>query len=469
MKIKFLGAAQEVTGSKHLIITDEGKKILLDCGMYQGKGDETDAHNRNLGFIPQEIDYIILTHAHIDHSGLIPYVYKQPDFKASIYCTSATRNLCSIMLPDSGYIQENDIHWYNKKLARQGKQIVEPIYDHKIATESLKNFVSVSYNREIMLEPGIFLKFTNTGHMLGSAVANLTIYQNGKAVKIAYTGDIGRKNPRILLPPSPFPQCDYLIMESTYGDRVHPNLEDSEGELLRIINHTCVKKRGKLIIPSFSVGRTQEIVYSLNNFFNENKLPNTNIYIDSPLSVKATDIFRVNRDCFNEEVLDVLDRDIDIFGFDKLRYIKDINESKRLNRIKDPCVIISASGMAEAGRVKHHIANSIDNHKNTILIVGYCTPISLGARLQEEGLKEISIFGETHHVNAEIKKIETFSGHADYTEMIDFIGCQDKTQIKQLFLVHGEEKSQQFFKKKLKNAGFQNVTNPQKGSEVEIK
>jgi metallo-beta-lactamase family protein len=372
------------------------------------------------------------------------------------------------MLPDSGYIQENDIHWYNKKLVRQGKSPVEPIYDHRIASEALKNFVSISYERELMLEPGIFLTFTNTGHMLGSAVANLTIYQNGKPIKIAYTGDIGRKNPRILLAPCPFPQCDYLIMESTYGNRIHPNLHDGEEELLKIIQHTCVKKRGKLIIPSFSVGRTQEIIYSLNNFFIEKRLPNINIYVDSPLSVKATDIFRISRDCFNDDVLDLLDKDDDVFGFSKLKYIKDVNESKRLNRASEPCVIISASGMAEAGRVKHHIANSIDKQKNTILMVGYCTPTSLGARLQEDGLKEISIFGEIHKVKADIAKIETFSGQADYSEMLDFIDCQDKTKMKQIFLVHGEKNAQIFFKKKLMRAGFKNVIIPQKGTEYEI-
>ncbi|MDR2834669.1 MAG: MBL fold metallo-hydrolase [Bacteroidales bacterium] len=469
MKIQFLGAAREVTGSKHLITTDAGIKILLDCGMYQGKGEETDKMNRDLGFNPEEIDYLVLSHAHIDHSGLIPYICNL-GFKGKIICTAATRNLCSIMLPDSGFIQENDIKWYNKKLAKKGLPPIEPIYTSKNAIDSIKNFISIPYDKEFSLHTGISLKFTEAGHMLGSGVVNLKITEWGVTTKIAFTGDIGRKHPKLLIPPEKFDQTDYLIMESTYGNRIHPNLKDSEFELLEILQDTCVRKKGKLIIPSFSVGRTQEITYTLNQFFNQGLLPAIDIFIDSPLSVNATEIFKLHTECFNKETQENIlhDLDFDIFGFQGLKYVKDVAESKRLNNRKTPCVIISASGMAEAGRVKHHIANSISNKKNTILLVGYCAPSTLGARIQEER-KSISIFGTEHKIKADIKKIESFSGHADYKEMIDFISCQDKSKLKKIFLIHGETESQTFFANELKKKGFNNIEIPKKGDKFEIK
>lgn len=459
MKIQFLGATGDVTGSKHLITTDAGIKILLDCGLYQGKGEETYNMNKNIGFLPEEIDYLILSHAHIDHSGLIPYIYDK-GFDGQIICTSATRNLCSIMLPDSGYIQENDTKWYNKKITKAGKEPVKPLYTHKIASESIKNFLSVPIDKEITIHTGIKLKFTNTGHMLGGAVVNLSITEWGKTTRIAYTGDIGRPEPRILLPPSKFPQCDYLIMESTYGNRLHPKTKEADDQLCEIIKNCCEKKKGKLIIPSFSVGRTQEIIYTLNNLVNENKVKNIDVFVDSPLSVNATEIFRLHTECFNQEAQEKLYTDDDLFGFKNLYYIKSIEESKKLNTREKPCIIISAFGMAEAGRVKHHIANSIDKKKNTILIVGYCTPTSLGARIQDKTKKTISIFGMEHKINADIEKIESYSGHADYEEMLKFIECQDKKQIKEIFLVHGDDEAKNYFKKILLDAFYKNITIP---------
>ena len=468
MNIQFLGATGDVTGSKHLITTDGGKKILLDCGMYQGKGDATDSMNRDLGFNPENIDYLMLTHAHIDHSGLIPYI-NNLKFKGKVICTVATRNLCSIMLPDSGYIQENDTKWYNKKLASKGLPPVKPIYDHQAAVDSMSCFFSYPLDKEINLFDGIKVKFTNTGHMLGSAVANLEITEWGKTTKIAYTGDIGRLNPKILTPPTEFPQADYLIMESTYGNRLHTKSGDDEKMLFDIILDTCCKRKGKLIIPSFSVGRTQEIVNTLNTFFNEGKLPSIDIYVDSPLSVNATEIFRMHTECFNEATRDAINSGGDAFGFDRLKYIKNISDSKRLNTTRKPCVIISASGMAEAGRVKHHIANSISNKRNTILLVGYCAPTTLGARIQEPNLKNISIFGVEHKINARIETIESYSGHADYEEMYQFISCQDPKQLKKIFLVHGEDDSRNFLSKYLNTKGFNNIHIPKRGEIFEIK
>jgi metallo-beta-lactamase family protein len=467
MKVQFLGAAREVTGSKVLITTDKNKKILIDCGMYQGKGMETDSLNRRLGFNPEDINYLILSHAHIDHTGLVPYLYKE-GFRGSVICTNATRDLCSIMLPDSGHIQELDIKWYNKKRVRQGLPTATPIYNVEHAEESLDLFISVAYNRRFYINDEINVKFTNSGHMLGSAVVNLEITENGQKKKLAYTGDIGRPFNYLLKSPQPFPQCDYLITESTYGDRIHQPQSQIEDDLLEVVIHTCVEKKGKLIIPSFSVGRTQEIVYLLNNFYNEGKLPRIKVYVDSPLSVNATEIFRMNTDTMNAEVKAVMKYDKDPFGFNNLVYIKNVEESKALNDSEEPCIIISASGMAEAGRIKHHIANNISKPSTTILIIGYCSPSSLGARIQEPGLREISIFGEMRPVNADIKRIEAFSGHADYPEMIGFLGCQDKELLRKLFLVHGEYDSQKFYRNELTRNGFRDIEIPEWGAEFDL-
>ena len=467
MKIQFLGAAREVTGSKHLITTDDGKKILLDCGMYQGKGMETDSMNRNLGFDPETINYLILSHAHIDHSGLIPYMYKN-GFRGSIITTSATRDLCSIMLPDSGHIQELDVKWFNKKRMRQGLPTVTPIYSVEDAEKALGLFISVEYNRRFYINDQINVKFTNSGHMLGSAVVNLEITENGQKKRIAFTGDIGRSHNKLLQTPAVFPQCDYLITESTYGNRLHPAEKEMADDFSKIVYETCVNKRGKLIIPSFSVGRTQEIVFLLNNFYNEGKLPKIEVFVDSPLSVNATDVFRMHTDCMNESVKSVLKYDEDPFGFNSLKYIKNVDESKALNDYNRPCIIISSSGMAEAGRIKHHIANNIANAANTILIVGYCSPTSLGARLQQPGLNEISILGEIRPVNADVKRIEAFSGHGDYSEMINFLNCQDQEEVRNVFFVHGEYESQLFYKEQLEIEGFRGIEIPELGQEFEL-
>ena len=466
MTIKFLGAAREVTGSKHLITTAHGKNILLDCGMYQGKGLETDSMNRNLGFNPQEIDYIILSHAHIDHSGLIPYIYKL-GFQGHVLCTHATRDLCAIMLADSGHIHEQDTITFNKKRARKGQPPVDPIYTKEDAIACMNAFIAIPYKKPLQLTEEISVSITNTGHLLGSGVINLEIKENNRIIKLAYTGDIGRPVNRILQPPQPFPQTDVLITESTYGDRLHDNTEIANDQLLKVVNHTCIEKGGKLIIPSFSIGRAQEIIYSLNNFYNENKLPRVDIYVDSPLSVNATNIFRMHSECFNKDVIEVMQKDPDPFGFNNLFYIQRVDDSKKLNDINKPCVIISSSGMMEAGRVKHHLANNIENPKNTVLVVGYCAPTTLGAKILR-GDKQVSIFGNIYNVNAEIERIESFSGHADYKEMIQFLSCQNQKNISNIFLVHGEFQSQLSYKKSLEENGFSNIEIPEQGQEYNI-
>lgn len=465
MKIKFIGASREVTGSKFLL-TNGTKRILLDCGMFQGKGLETDSMNRDLMFDPSIVDHIILTHAHIDHSGLIPYMYHL-GFRGSVICTSATRDLCAIMLSDSAYIQENDTKTFNKRRAKKGLPLVTPLYTAEDASACMNLFIGIPYGMKFRIDDNITVRFTNTGHMLGSGVANIEVKENGRTRRIAYTGDIGRPYDEILARPEPFPQADVLITESTYGDRLHTAPKEAEDELLNVVVDTCVNKKGKLIIPAFSVGRTQEVVFSLNNFFNEGRLPRTDIFVDSPLAVNATEVFRVHPECYNEEFLDIMRKDPDPFGFGNLFYIKRVEDSKRLNDLQKPCVIISASGMMEAGRVKHHLANNISDPRNTVLAVGYCAPETLGARILR-GDREVSIHGIVHPVRADIRKIDSFSGHGDYREMIKFLECQKKGSLEATFIVHGDYETQKKYAERLGSEGYQNVQIPAKGQEYTI-
>lgn len=466
MKIQFLGAAKEVTGSKHLITTDKGTTILLDCGMYQGKGMETDQENRQLGFDPKDIHYLLLSHAHIDHSGLIPYIYSL-GFRGKIYCTPATRDLCRLMLQDTAFIQAQDVRWYNKKMDRQHKPKIKPLFDTNHAQQVMKLFRTIPYDTPYRIDEYIQVQFSNSGHMLGSAVISLEIKENDEIKRIAYTGDVGRLHSHILCSPQPFPQCDYLICESTYGNRLHDDQLVSEQQLLGVVEETCMYKHGKLLIPSFSVGRTQEIVYVLNQLYNDGRLERIPVYVDSPLSANATEIFRRYADTLNEQVRDTMRYDDDPFGFNTLRYITDVQQSKALNRSEQPCIIISSSGMLEAGRIKHHVSNHIDDPSTTILIVGYCTPTSLGARIQDPTLRYVSIFGYDHRIRAQVTKIEGFSGHGDYQEMIQyFTACQDVNHIQQTFIVHGEAEAQIAMKDHLYEAGFRRIHIPDKGEEV---
>lgn len=459
MTIQFLGAAKEVTGSKHLITTNNGVKILLDCGMYQGKGLQTDSDNRDLGFDPKEIDYLILSHAHIDHSGLIPYIVKL-GFKGTILCTPATRDLCAIMLIDAGKIQEQDTITFNKKREKQSLEPVAPLYTAEDARVAMSYFVSIPYNRKMRLGDFSIL-FTDNGHILGSATCNIEIYEGDTTKTIAFTGDIGRMQKRILRKPEPFPQADYIIMESTYGDREHTPIDQSEKELLDIVKYTCIKKGGKLIIPSFAVGRAQEIIAALNYLWETGKLPNIEVYVDSPLSFNATNVFKLHEDCFNDQMKEFMRFDPDPFGFDRLHYVQSAQESKQLNYSLLPCIIIASSGMMEAGRVKHHIANNIDKPSTTILGVGYCSPSTLGHKILR-GDRQVSIFGIQHNVRADIKKIESYSAHADKNELVEFLSCQDKDKIKRICIVHGEEPTQMQFAKTLKEQGYKNIFIPSK-------
>ena len=460
MQIEFLGATREVTGSKFLITTKGGKRILLDCGMYQGKGLETDELNRNLGFDPKEIDFLILSHAHIDHSGLVPYIYKL-GFRGSIISTSATRSLCQYMLIDSAFIQESDTSRYNKKAIQQRLQTASPLYTEEDARKCMGLFITSEFNHKFYINDNIAVCFYTTGHMLGAACTYLEIKENGKITRIAYTGDIGRQHSYLLPTPENFPQCDYLITESTYGSRIHEPEEDAQNLLLQTVYNTCVEKRGKLIIPSFAVGRCQEILYVLNQLYNEHKLPSIKVFVDSPLAINATGVFLAHTEYLNDNVRRTMLYDDDPFSFNNVTYIRDVEKSKALNKYRKPCIIISASGMLEAGRVKHHVANNIMKPQNTILMVGYCSPTTLGARIQEKGLRHISIFGNQIAVRADIKSIEAFSGHGDYREMIKYLRCQDPDKIKNIFLVDGEYQTQLQYKKHLQESGFRNIIIPE--------
>ncbi|PWV44761.1 MBL fold metallo-hydrolase RNA specificity domain-containing protein [Chitinophaga sp. S165] len=464
MKIAFHGAARTVTGSKHLISLKNGKKILLDCGMFQGMGRETDAMNENFGFDAASVTHLILSHAHIDHSGLIPLLVKR-GFKGNIYCTPATRDLTEILLLDSAKIQEDDAKFTNKKMRKEGKPEISPLYTINDAERSISALKKVNYKSWFRIDEDVEVYFTDAGHIIGSAAVHVRITENGKTTQISFSGDIGRYNDAILRSPDIFPQADYILLESTYGSTLHAEAVPSDDLLIKYIHDTCKVKKGKLIIPAFSVGRTQELLYSLNRANLDGKLPKVDIFVDSPLSREATDVVRHHPEVFNKTVAKLLEIDDDPFDFPGLHYIQTVDESKALNFREEPCVIISASGMAEAGRVKHHIANNIADSRNTVLIVGYCEPQSLGGRLMR-GAKEVSIYGTHYEVRADVGVIRSMSAHGDYEDLSQWLSCQDPKEVKKLFLVHGEYEVQQIFRNWLLKKGFQDIEIPERHWEV---
>jgi metallo-beta-lactamase family protein len=467
MNIKFHGAARSVTGSKHLITLDNGKKLLLDCGMFQGMGDETDALNENFGFVAREVNYVILSHAHIDHCGLMPKLVKD-GYNGKIYATPATVNLASILMDDSAHIQESEAKFMNKRLAVQGlPQNAKALYNSMDVMKTIDMFENVEYGTWYKICDEIEFCFKDAGHIIGSASVSIRITENGKTTAICFSGDVGRYNDMILRAPQVFDQVDYVILESTYADSLHNDFTPSTELLLQWITKTCIEKKGKLIIPAFSVGRTQEILYALNQLSLENKLPALDYIVDSPLSIKATAIVKNHPTYFNDSIQDVLKKDNDPFSFPGLRVTETPDESKQLNFLRTPCVIISASGMAEAGRVKHHISNAIESTKNTILFSGYCEPRSLGGRLKN-GDKEVRIFGQWHDVNAEIGEMRSMSAHGDYEDLLQFVSCQDASAVKKVFLVHGEYEKQKHFAKRLIDKGFGSVEIPDRHQEFTL-
>jgi metallo-beta-lactamase family protein len=464
MKIAFHGAARTVTGSKHLITLKNGNKVLLDCGMFQGMGKDTDVLNRTFGFDPTTVTAMILSHAHIDHSGLIPKLVKE-GFAGKIYCTDATLQLAELLLEDSAEIQESDTKYHNRGSQVQGAPLVQPLYTVEDAKASLNSLVPKEYNEWFPVIEGVEAMFTDAGHIIGSACVHVKITEDGKTEQITFSGDVGRYRDVILKSPQTFPQADYIIMESTYGNSLHESATTSVDHLLEWINRTCIEKGGKLIVPAFSLGRTQEILYALNQLELEKRLPKLDYFLDSPLSIAVTNLVKNYKEYFNKYIQRVLETDSDPFQFEGLHFIKSVEESKLLNYRNDPCVIISASGMAEAGRVKHHISNNIENSRNAILLTGYCEPNSLGGRLMA-GAKEVGIFGVRHQVNAEVGAIRSMSAHGDYEDLSQWLACQDIKSVKKLFLVHGEYDVQVAFKERLVKKGFYDVEIPERHFEM---
>lgn len=464
MKIAFHGAARTVTGSKHLLTLKNGKKILLDCGMFQGMGKETDGLNRDFGFNPAEVDVMVLSHAHIDHSGLIPKLVKD-GFRGKIFCTPATRELAKLLLEDSGEIQESDVKYTNKKRLAEGQPFLRPLYTVEDARNSFGSFIEVKYGSWQSIIDDVEVLFTDAGHIIGSACVHLRIKENGTVRQLTFSGDVGRYRDIILKSPDTFPQADFILLESTYGNSLHDDVVTTPDHLLEWINKTCLQKKGKLIMPAFSVGRTQEILFALNQLELENRLPKLDYFLDSPLSLEATDLVKRYPEYFNRYIQKVLQTDADPFSFEGLKYIKTVEQSKMLNFRNEPCVIISASGMADAGRVKHHISNNIENSRNTVLLTGYCEPRSLGGRLLD-GAKEVSIFGIQHEVHAEIGSIRSMSAHGDYEDLSQWLASQNPKQVQNLFLVHGEYEVQQAFRDRLLRKGFLDIEIPERHYEI---
>jgi metallo-beta-lactamase family protein len=464
MKISFHGAARVVTGSKHLLHINPGKKILLDCGMFQGMGKETGELNSHWGFEPRELNYLIISHAHIDHIGLVPKLVKD-GYGGKIYCTPATASLAKLLLLDSARIQEADAKYVNKQRDKQNREHIEPLYTEEEAAAVFPLFETVAYNEHFKVDDQVELMFTDCGHIIGSAAVNLVIKENDKKTRLTFSGDVGRYRDMILRSPQIFPQADFIIMESTYGDRLHDMVTVATDKLFKYIVETCLERKGKLVIPAFSLGRTQEILYMLNHLEVERRLPPLNYYVDSPLSISITDMVKKYPDYFNATVQDLLKKDKDVFSFKGLQYLDSVEESKALNDSNEPCVIISSSGMAEAGRVRHHIAHTVEDSRNTILMTGYCEPMSLGGRLKEKP-DEVGIFGQRFKVRAQIDEITSLSAHGDYEELSQWLACQNPSEIKKLFLVHGDYDVQQHFKDRLLRKGFTDVHIPALHEEV---
>ncbi len=467
MHIQFWGAARCVTGSMHLLSVN-GHNLLLDCGLYQGRRKQAFERNRNLPFVASEIDAVILSHAHIDHSGNLPSLVKS-GFTGTIYATSATRDLDAYMLLDSAHIQESDVAYVNKRRAKQGKRLFEPLYTRREAMDTLTHFSTVEYGRPFEPVPGVQVHFRDAGHILGSSIVVIDVDENGRKRRLVFSGDLGRRGLPILRNPQVAEDVDYVIMESTYGSRSHASTGEAK-EVLRQAAMEVYDRRGKLIIPSFAVGRTQELAYRLNQLWEEDQLPPIDAFVDSPLAVNVTEVFRLHPECYNEEMLDAMltETDRDPLGFRHLRYIRNVEDSKRLNELKTPAIIISASGMCEAGRILHHLKNNIDDPRTMVLFVGYQAEHTLGRKILE-GQDPVPIFGEEYRVRAQVKRAEGYSAHADRAELLDWAArVGSKGDLKQVFLVHGEDEGLTALADGLREQGVPQVDIPERGQIFEL-
>jgi len=448
-KVKFIGGARTVTGSMHMIVSGSSK-LIIDCGLFQGRREESFEKNARFPFDPHELRSCILSHAHIDHSGNIPSLVKR-GFRGRIFTTEATKDLCNEMLPDSGHIQEEDIRFVNKIHKEQGRAPRTPLYTRKDAEESLRHFRGCRYRTPVEVAEGVTVTFYDAGHVLGSATPLLEIRGGGAATRLAYAVDLGRKHIPILRDPETPPGVDYLILESTYGGRNHASIEEAEEVLARTVRAT-VERRGKIVIPSFALERTQEVVYFLSRLIRENRIPEIPIYVDSPLAVDITEVFKRHEECFDEEMLRRIHASDDPFGTKRIRYITDVADSKKLNGDPRPMIIISASGMCEAGRILHHLRNSVSNPANTILIVGFVAKNTLGRRIVERE-PTVRIFGEEHPLRAEVVVMNAFSAHADQRDLLEYV-VPLKGRLKKIFLVHGEQDQSEKLSALLAEKGF---------------
>ena len=435
MKITFCGAAGTTTGSQHLLEIN-GQRILLDCGLFQGRRQEAHERNKHFPFDPRKVDAVVLSHCHIDHSGNLPNLVKQ-GFNGNIYTTTATRDLCSIMLPDSAHIQESDVDWLNRKRRTLGEPLLEPTYTKNDAQAALRLFVTLGYHRSLVIGEGVKLTFIDAGHVLGSAQVVLDIQDrdDGKQKRLLFSGDVGRPDNDLLEDAEPCENVDVVIMESTYGGRRHEMAAKTSDDICKIVNE-AMERRGKVIIPAFAVERTQQLLFTLDKLRHTRCLPMIDVYVDSPLAVDATNLFRLHVDALKSEVRDALFMKNDPFGFDGLELVRELEDSKNLNRLRGPAIIISASGMAESGRILHHLRNNVGNPNNTILFVGYCAEQTLGWKLRH-GWKRVNILGDEFVVNAKIEILDSFSGHADHDELLGWFDRITGAK-KQVFLVHGE-------------------------------
>jgi metallo-beta-lactamase family protein len=464
MTLQFLGAAQTVTGSMHFLSLN-GQRILLDCGLFQGHRGEANERNTHFPVDPESIDAVVLSHAHIDHSGNLPGLTRQ-GFRGTVYSTSATRDLCSIMLPDSAHIQQKDAEYLNKRNRGKNRPRVAPLYTIEDATHAAELFRSMDYQAEFEVVKNVTATFYDAGHILGSAVTALTVRENGRTLRLGFTGDLGRPNMPILRDPEFLGDVDVLISESTYGGKLHDPPEGMKSKLEEVLER-AINRGGKVIVPAFSVGRTQDLVYLLHQLWDEESLPKIPIYVDSPLSVNATDVFQHHPECYDEETRQYFLNHDNPFGFRTMAYIKDVEDSKRLNALNEPCMIIAASGMCEAGRILHHLANNIEDPKNLILIVGYQADHTLGKKLVDRW-DRVKILGEEYALKAEVVVLNSFSAHADHNDLLHYIGQLNPKRLQQVFLVHGEKVRAEKLAAGLKQKGIDRVEIPERGVKVEL-
>lgn len=468
MEVEFVGAAGEVTGSRHIVHTEKAR-ILLECGFFQGRRAESNRRNRELGFRAKDIDAVVLSHAHIDHSGALPRLYRN-GYRGPIFVTPATRDLCAAMLEDSAAIQKQDADHINRAIERDHADMepVEPIYDQDDVVGTLSQMVGIPYHRREVIAEGVTLTYYDAGHVLGSAMVALDVDVAGEVRRLLFSGDIGRRNMPILRDPEVPPNATCLLMESTYGDRLHDPIERMEDELAEVIDRT-VKRGGKVVIPSFALERAQELVFSLKHLQKQGRLPKIPVYVDSPLTVKLTDVFRMHPECFDKETRKLLMPGEDSpFDFDGLRYISAVEESKAIDRSDDPCIVISASGMCEFGRVVHHLVATIEDARNTVVIVGWQAPHTLGRRLVEKR-DRVKIFGVQRERRAEVVVLNGFSAHADQNDLLLFAeAVREQGPLRQIALIHGEDKSRLVLQELLAGRQFPTVHTPYPGDRIRV-